>query len=76
MKVVSVKFKHSDDGFKYFIGYLHDDDVIRGAVHTQTATQSVSSMFVGGWVFKLGVFTWQFGAKFIFMQRTNKTKSK
>ena len=21
-------FKHSDDGFKYFIGYLHDDDVI------------------------------------------------
>ena len=27
--VVSEKFKHSDDGFKYFIGYLHDDDVIR-----------------------------------------------
>ena len=27
--VVSYKFKHSDDGFKYFIGYLHDDDVIR-----------------------------------------------
>ena len=27
--VVSDKFKHSDDGFKYFIGYLHDDDVIR-----------------------------------------------
>ena len=27
--VVSNKFKHSDDGFKYFIGYLHDDDVIR-----------------------------------------------
>ena len=24
---VSDKFKHSDDGFKYFIGYLHDDDV-------------------------------------------------
>ena len=22
--VVSDKFKHSDDGFKYFIGYLHD----------------------------------------------------
>ena len=20
---------HSDDGFKYFIGYLHDDDVIK-----------------------------------------------
>ena len=27
--VVSDKFKHSDDGFKYFIGYLHGDDVIR-----------------------------------------------
>ena len=27
--LVSCKFKHSDDGFKYFIGYLHDDDVIR-----------------------------------------------
>ena len=27
--VVSYKFKRSDDGFKYFIGYLHDDDVIR-----------------------------------------------
>ena len=27
--VVSDKFKHSDDGFKYFIAYLHDDDVIR-----------------------------------------------
>ena len=27
--VASDKFKHSDDGFKYFIGYLHDDDVIR-----------------------------------------------
>ena len=27
--VVSNKFKHSDDGFKYFIRYLHDDDVIR-----------------------------------------------
>ena len=27
--VVSDKFKHSNDGFKYFIGYLHDDDVIR-----------------------------------------------
>ena len=26
--VVSNKFKHSDDGFKYFIDYLHDD-VIR-----------------------------------------------
>ena len=27
--IVSVKFKHSDDGFKYFLGYLHDDDVMR-----------------------------------------------
>ena len=24
--VVSNKFKHSDDGSKYFIGYFHDDD--------------------------------------------------
>ena len=27
--LVSYKFKHSDDGFKYFVGYLHDDDEIR-----------------------------------------------
>ena len=27
--VVSDKFKHSDDGSKYFICYLHDDDVIK-----------------------------------------------
>ena len=27
--LVSYKFKQSDDGFKYFIGYLRDDDVIR-----------------------------------------------
>ena len=27
--VVPDKFKHSDDGSKYFIGYLHADDVIR-----------------------------------------------
>ena len=27
--LVSYIFKHSDDGFKYLIGYLHDDDVIR-----------------------------------------------
>ena len=24
--VISKKFKRSDDGSKYFIGYLHDDD--------------------------------------------------
>ena len=27
--VVSDKFKHSDNAFRYFIGYLHDDDLIR-----------------------------------------------
>ena len=27
--IVSDKFKHNDDGFKYFFGYLHDHDVIR-----------------------------------------------
>ena len=27
--VVSDKFKHSDDDFKYFIGYLHDDNLIK-----------------------------------------------
>ena len=27
--LVSDKFKHSDDGFKYFISYLQDEDVIR-----------------------------------------------
>ena len=27
--VASDKSKHSDDGSKYFIGYLHDDNVIR-----------------------------------------------
>ena len=28
-KVVSYRIKHNDDGFKYFIGYLQDDDIIR-----------------------------------------------
>ena len=27
--VVSYRVKHNDDSYKYFIGYLHDDDVIR-----------------------------------------------
>ena len=27
--IVSDKFELSDDGCKYFIGYLHDDDVIK-----------------------------------------------
>ena len=27
--IISYKIKHSDDRFKYFIGYLHNDDVIR-----------------------------------------------
>ena len=26
--IVSYRIKHSDDGFKYFIGCLHDNDVI------------------------------------------------
>ena len=28
-KLVSDKFKHNENGFKHFIGYLQDDDVIR-----------------------------------------------
>ena len=27
--LVSDKFKHNENAFKHFIGYLHDDDVIR-----------------------------------------------
>ena len=27
--VISYRVKHNDDSNKYFIGYLHDDDVIR-----------------------------------------------
>ena len=27
--VISNKFKYGDDGFRYFIGYLHDDDITR-----------------------------------------------
>ena len=27
--VISYRIKHNDDRFKYFIGYLHDDDLIR-----------------------------------------------
>ena len=27
--LVSDKFKHNENGFKHFIGYLHVDDVIR-----------------------------------------------
>ena len=27
--LVSDKFKHSENGSKFFIGYLHDDDVVR-----------------------------------------------
>ena len=37
--VVSDKFKHSDDGFKYFIGYLHDDDVIRPQLYHFTSNE-------------------------------------
>ena len=28
-KVISYRVKHNDDSYKYFVGYLHDDDVIR-----------------------------------------------
>ena len=31
------------------------------AAHIQTAMQNMILTFVGGWVFKLHVFTWQFG---------------
>ena len=27
--VISYRVKHNDDSYKYFIGYLHDDGVIR-----------------------------------------------
>ena len=27
--VISYRIKHNDDSYKYFIGYLHDDGVIR-----------------------------------------------
>ena len=27
--VISDKLKYNDDGSNYFIGYLHDDDIIR-----------------------------------------------
>ena len=27
--VISYRGKHSDDSYKYFIGYVHDDGVIR-----------------------------------------------
>ena len=32
--VISDKFKYSADGSKYFIGYLHDDDIIKLCVLT------------------------------------------
>ena len=50
--------------------------LLSGAVHTQTDTQNVILTFVGGWVFRLDVFTWQFDTKLIFMQQTKKAKSK
>ena len=40
--VVSDKFKHSDDGFKYFIGYLHDNDVI---VYYFTSNEWIHKIF-------------------------------
>ena len=27
--IISCRIKHNDDSYKYFIGYLHDDGVIR-----------------------------------------------
>ena len=29
VEVIPDKFKHSDDGFKYFIGYKKKDDIVR-----------------------------------------------
>ena len=46
--VVSDKFKHSDDGFKYFIGYLHVDNVIRPLCITLTQTSGYMKYFDNG----------------------------
>ena len=35
--VISDKFKYSDDGSKCFIGYLHDDDIIRPLYYTASS---------------------------------------
>ena len=42
--VVSNKFKHSDDDSKYFIGYLHDGDVIR-PVYYFTSNEWIHKIF-------------------------------
>ena len=40
--VVSDKFNYSDDGFKYFIGYLHDNDLI---VYYFTSNEWIHKIF-------------------------------
>ena len=46
--VVSDKFKHNGDGFKYFIGYLHDDDVIRPLCIMLPQTSAYIKYFANG----------------------------
>ena len=42
--IVSDKFKHNNDGFKYFIGYLYDDDVIT-SVYYFASNESIHKIF-------------------------------
>ena len=42
---VSDKFKCSDDGSKYFIDYLHDDDVIRPPVYYFISNEWIHKIF-------------------------------
>ena len=42
--VTSDKFKHSNDGSKFFIGYLHDDNVIR-PVYYFTSNEWIQKIF-------------------------------
>ena len=43
--VVSNKFKHSNDGSKCFIGYLHDDDIIRPLRYYTTSNERIHKIF-------------------------------
>ena len=43
--VVSDKFKHSDYGFKYFIGNLHDDDECRPLCYYFTSIEWIYKIF-------------------------------
>ena len=45
---VSYKFKHNDDGFKYFTGYLHDDDIIRPLCIILTQMSGYIKYFANG----------------------------